>query len=104
MPSGEAAGTTKACPGLSPADMGKEAAIGLFLGFALETTRFELGVEMHRTAIGAGAEFKACRQDRQCFQNFHQRLRRFQAARVHLDESRRFVPGTIRVTANGWLA
>lgn len=69
--------------------MGNETSIGLFLGFARETAHFELCVEMHGAAVGMGAQFGGARQRAKRFENFYERLRRFQSPRIQFDDLRR---------------
>jgi hypothetical protein len=57
----------------------------LFLRLADKSAFFQLGVEMHGPAVGAGAQSGAFGQTRHGFEYLYQRLRRFQPARIHFD-------------------
>jgi hypothetical protein len=74
---------TLAGAGLGAANVSDEASIGLFLAYAREPALFELGVEMHWTAISAGVEFSFLREAADRFKDAHQRLRRLKAACVN---------------------
>ena len=70
---------------LTPADMGKEAAIGLLRGFANKAALFEVGIQVHGAAIRAGTNTGSGGQVGERLQNFHHRLRRFQSAGIHFE-------------------
>src|SRR5262249_41454450 len=67
-------------------DAGQVASVRLHLGFGDEPALFELRVKQRRTPAGAGTNHSAFGQRGNGFQNFHQRLRRFEAARVQFND------------------
>src|SRR4051812_18171474 len=85
-PSCEAETTGLAVSGLTAADMGNEASIGLFSAFTRETAGFELGVKVHGAAIRLRAERRTRREGGDCLQNRYQGLRWLKSACVQVDE------------------
>src|ERR1051325_2018681 len=68
------------------ADSGNETSIVLFLGFAGEAARIEQGVKVNRATVRSRKQRRAFGQRRERLQNSHHRLRRFEAASVHVHD------------------
>jgi hypothetical protein len=64
------------------ANDGDEAAVGLILAGAHEAPFLKESVEVHRAAVRLRAQFGAVGQDREGFENPHERLRGFETARI----------------------
>ncbi len=79
------AGRGRVVAGLTAADKGKVAPIDLFLGFTGESVLFELRVKQGRAPARARAKRRAFRQRGDGFENFHQRLRRFETADIQFN-------------------
>jgi hypothetical protein len=60
----------------------------LFLGGAREAAGLELRVKVHRAAVRARLQDAPLRETPEGFENGHQRLGRFQAARIHVQGGR----------------
>src|SRR5581483_6174670 len=84
---------------LTLADVGDEAAIGLFLGLGGETAFFEHRIQMDRPAVGMGAQLRASGQCAQRLQYVHHWLRRFESPRVQFKDRSGF---GFRATAAAW--
>lgn len=65
--------------------MGKEASIGLFVGFGCETTLFELGVKMHGAAVRPGPQHGVGPESGSRLENGHEGLWWFETARVEVN-------------------
>src|ERR1051326_397014 len=71
--------------GLAVADASKVASIRLLLGFTDESALFEFGDQPPRPPLRARENRRAVRQRGVRFENFHERLRRFETAQLEFD-------------------
>lgn len=67
------------------ADIGNAASISLLLGFADESTFFQLGIQQGRTPACMDAQRRVTWQICDRFESFHERLRWFKVAEIEFD-------------------
>src|SRR5581483_9098612 len=79
------AGLAARAAGLMSADIGKIASIRLLLGFGSEASLLQFSVNQRRPPARVEAQGDAIGQRGRGFQRFHQRLRRFESARIQLN-------------------